>query len=321
MRRLAAKLAICAVTVLAGCRAGGLPLINLLGLDKPVVVGLVADKAPALGDNPLELLNPFGAYEPMRKGMSRSLGRPVALDLCLEPLLEPNLRLGYYDFAIVTPAEYLHLHDRQRFMIAAIGADDPNHWTRSGVLIVATDTPIRKVEDLRGHRVAFGPGRNARTHSCALALLAQHGLKPADLSLDVLPIPGTLKVYNTDRSLAQAVMNNSADAGFVDEGYWDSLPQHDPRPDEPTRERFREVGRTRAIPDLLVIASGKPDAHTTEQVVTFLLSDQNRQAAQKKGAAAARYAKPTPDIIAACTGSAGEDETGRSEAASAPAAR
>jgi hypothetical protein len=120
--------------------------------------------------------------------------------------------------------------------------------------------------------VAFGRANDARTHQAALDLLAQHGLAKTDLSLELLPIPGSLKHMPNARAVAQTVINLSSDAGFLDEADWEDLPEHATEPDEPARDRLRVIDRTIDVPDLLIIASPKLDPETTEKVRACLLN-------------------------------------------------
>ena len=103
-RRSAASLLVVALLVAqAGCHrgAGGASFLSLFGLsEKPVVVALVAKPG---------VLDPFAPHEKLRQAMSEAIERPVRLDLCFPVQLEPNLKLGFYDFALVTPACYVEM--------------------------------------------------------------------------------------------------------------------------------------------------------------------------------------------------------------------
>src|SRR5262245_9243341 len=91
-----------------GCyQSTGLRILNFLGLEKqPIVLALVAESRAPGAPQLLEIVNPFLPYEKLQKKLSEVVGRPVALELCFPLQLEPNLRNGMYDLAIISPAQY-----------------------------------------------------------------------------------------------------------------------------------------------------------------------------------------------------------------------
>jgi len=209
MACIVSMLAVSALGSQAGCRSGAPAsrLLHFLGLSKkPVVIALLVEPG---------VLNPFAPHEKLRKAMSETISRPVRLDLCLPIQLEPNLTLGFYDFAFVTPGCYAAMKDRERFRIVAASADRAGRLARSALLVVSAGSEITRADELRGKMVAFGPSGDARTHQAGLILLREHGLKKTDLSLSLLPVPGSLKHFATMRDIAQSVSNGSSDAGGV----------------------------------------------------------------------------------------------------------
>jgi ABC-type phosphate/phosphonate transport system substrate-binding protein len=186
----------------AGCQrgAGGASFLSLFGLsEKPVVLALVAEPG---------VLDPFAPYEKLRQAMSKTIKRPVRMDLCLPIQLEPNLKLGFYDFALITPAYYIEMSDRERFEITAVSADQAGHVAQSAVLVAGADSGIDEVTDLRGKKVAFGPRHDARTYHAGLALLREHGLRKRDLSLSMWPIPGSVSHFENMREIARPSRNS-----------------------------------------------------------------------------------------------------------------
>ena len=270
-----------AVLVLAGgtgCQSAGLRFLSLIGLHKdPLVVALVAD-TPGKGTTAaLEVLNPFGPYSRWQSALGEELGRPVGLDLCLPLQLPSALDSGLCHVAVVSPAQYARMTGAERFSVVGVPADEQGRGVRPALLVVKTDSPVQAVADLRGKTVAFGPAGDARTHEAGLALLAEHGLKKADLSLELLPLPGSLKHMPSMRGVAQSVINGSSEAGFLDEAAWEELPAT-AEGDEPARDKLRIVARTAAVPDSLIIASPKLDPQTFDKVRAFLLEADEKYA-------------------------------------------
>ncbi|AJE02163.1 hypothetical protein GPICK_01130 [Geobacter pickeringii] len=68
---------------------------------------------------------------------------------------------------------------------------DPAH----NALLVAPDSPVKKVNDLKGKKVGAPVGSSA--HHFVYLLLAKHGLKPSDIRLVNLPAPDLAKALET----------------------------------------------------------------------------------------------------------------------------
>lgn len=260
--------------LLVGCHAGasaGVELLHLVGIaEKPLVLSHVADPSRA-PDSAAGLINPFAPYSAFHTALGRAVKRTVVPDLALPFQIAPSLALGLSHLAVVTPYQFMQLGDRQKFPVLGVSVDEGGKALRPALLIAPASAAVERIGDLRGAAIAFGPADDARTHHAALALLAENGLKPADLSLSVVPLPGSLRHYPNARAVAQAVLNNSCAGGFVDQAAWEALPERADAAGEPARDRFRVLGETRAMPERLIIASPALDPALRERIASFLL--------------------------------------------------
>lgn len=281
------------VTITLACRHGGIPLINLFGINKPVVIALVTDNA-------LATLNPFLPYEPLRKAMSADFKRDVALDLCFLQQVAFGLDNGFYHFAMLTPLQYAQLARKTAYPVVAIPRDTHGRAVRPALLVVRANGDIEEIEQLRGKVIAFGPASDARTTYAGLELLARHGVEKTDLALEALPLPGSLKNVLTMRAVAQSVINNSSAAGFIDQAAWEALPERDNRRNEPARDKLRVIGQTRPVPDLLLVASPKTDEKTTHNVREFLLRIEQEHPDAARAMQIDGYVVPESDVLESC---------------------
>lgn len=282
--------------LLAGCRSGGIPLLNLLPTGKTTtVIGLASDLKPLFSDDNIQI-NQLERFEPLRKSAQVELGHAVLIDLCMELQLSPNLNLGLDQFALVTPAQFGRLPDREKYELLASSIDNAGRPGRSGVLVVSANSNTRAIGDLRGKVIGFGPERDARVNSAALKLLEDNGLKRTDLSLEALPIPGSLKVFPNSRAVVQSVINFSSDGGFVDEAYLESLPETAADKSEPARDKLRVIGRTAASPDWLVIAGAKADAAARARFKEFLLQVGKKNPESLTKLALSGFGAPTVEV-------------------------
>ncbi|TWT44036.1 ABC transporter, phosphonate, periplasmic substrate-binding protein [Phycisphaerae bacterium RAS1] len=267
----------------AGCRHGGLPLINLLGIDKPLVVALVTE-------NVLEAINPFTPYEPLRAEMTRSMGRQVALDLCLPLQVETGLDNGMYHVAILSPAVYAQLPHRERYSILAVPVDERGRTGRSALLIAPLDGSVGTIADVRGKSVAFCRADCPRAHFAAIELLKRNGIEKSDLALEVFPLPGSLKHLPDSAAVIEHVRSGGSAAGFIDEDAAGDL----------AAAKLKEVARTTPVPDRLVVRSPKLDDATAGRVSEFLLQVGQKHAAALSELHLKGYAAPPPELTTEC---------------------
>ncbi len=262
----AAAISILLVGCLSGCQSGapGARFLSLVGLSKkPVVIALTPEPG---------VLNPFDPYEQLRRTLEKQLAQPVRLELAFPFQVEANLELGFYNYALIGLRDYLVLGKPQRFEVLAVSLDSDGQQARPAVLVVPANSPIERIEELRGKTVAFGPVEDARSYLAGLALLNEHGIKKTDLSLELLPVPGSVKHFAKMRDIAQSVMNFSSDAGFIDVAAYQALPDNSDDRSEPCKRRLRVLARTRPVPDKVLIRSPKADPQLDAAVREFFLS-------------------------------------------------
>lgn len=291
-----------------GCQSGGqgAEFLSLIGLSKkPIAISLGVEPG---------VLNPFANYEKLRKALEDSVGRPIQLRLALPIQLEPNLELGFYQFAIITPGDYIAMSKRDKFEPVVVSVDESGRDARSALLVVRAGSPIQSIEELRGKTLAFGPAEDARTHQAGLALLRKHGIKKTDLSLEIVPLPGSLKHFPDMRSVAQSVINQSSDAGFIDEAAFEAFDEATDVEGEPARDKLRVIGRTVALPGKILIRSPKTDQAIVDQVAQFLLAADKNCPDALKPLFISGFRVPSADVMAACKSlvESGEPATGES---------
>ncbi len=305
MRRNATTLSAGVVCLLlplsAGCyQSTGLRVLNFLGLERePVVLALVAESRAPGAPNLLEVINPYAPYEPLQQALAKEIGRPVALELCFPLQLEPSLRTGMYDLAIISPAQYARFAGDKLPPVLAVATDAGGTLARPGLLIAPSAGGAARVADLKGKMVAFGPAEDSRTHYAALQLLARHGVRREDLSLELLPLPGSLRHLPDCKSVVQAVQSGAAAAGFVDEAAWRDLPASG-KAGEASQAGLRVLDKTIDLPDRLVVASAALDSEAAEKARRFLLAAREKAPKVLKPLRVAGYSEPHKTLLEAC---------------------
>ncbi len=290
----------------AGCAGKPIPLLKLSDEGaRPLQLGIVADRRCEPLENPLDLFFPFQSFEPLRAALGRELGRPVNFGLCFLLTADEYLCDGLFDLAILTPVQYANLPDRERFPVLALARDQQGRSAASGLLVAAGDGEIRSVADLCGKVVAFGPPRDSRTHCAALLRLAELGIRPADLAPSPLPVPGALKSLSGSHEVVCSVLDGSSHAGWIDEGYWQGLPESAAEAGGPSRAALRVIDRTIAIPELLVVGSSRLEAPTRRRIEGFLYTLESRQPEVLRPLGLSGFEPPGEEGLAACARLAG----------------
>jgi ABC-type phosphate/phosphonate transport system substrate-binding protein len=115
----------------------------------------------------------FEVFSPVADDFSRVLGQPVKLRSKPEfAEFEQQLQAAVYDIALIQPLDYPWLHEKHGYIALARRAEPLRT-----VIIVARDSEVKSVGDLRGKTVAHASQRAAVTQITAAALRAE-GLDP-----------------------------------------------------------------------------------------------------------------------------------------------
>lgn len=108
-------------------------------------------------------------FTPVARDFSRTLGRPVRLRTRPDfPQFVRELQAETYDIAFIQPLDYVWLHDRHGYLPLA-RRDAPLQT----VIVVAGDSELASVDDLRGAMLAQAAPRAAVTQIIAAALKAE----------------------------------------------------------------------------------------------------------------------------------------------------
>ena len=298
-RPMLASALICIATLCCvSCQTTGVFVVSRLALHKqPLAIAVVVDPAPTTAIAPF---NPFSSYLPLQLALADALKQPVSVDSCFAFQASQGLANGWYAMAIVTPAQYAALPPAGRSRVLAVPADRKGRAMRSAVLVVPARSAARTVADLRGKVVAFGPADDSRMHHAALQFLGASGIARSDLSLEVLPVPGSLKHFPNSKAVAQSVLNESSFAGFVDESFWDEIPEASSKSDVLARSQFRVLGRTAELPDHLLLASTMLDAPTSERIQRSFLELGERKPDVARSLQIGGYIEPPAEALTNC---------------------
>jgi phosphonate transport system substrate-binding protein len=147
----------------------------------------------------------YARFRPLTLYLGGVLGRPMRLVIATtyDEQIE-MIASGRADFAYIGPTPYVRARALAKVEILA-GETEAGQAFYQSALVVRSDSPIQKVADLAGKRVAFGAEISMSSAVAPKQMLAQAGLARADLAV----------VAHLDRHerVALAVLHGDFDAG------------------------------------------------------------------------------------------------------------
>ena len=214
-----------------------------------------------------EILKTFKEYQPLAAYLERQLHQPVKLVIPKDfPEFERLIKEGGVEFAFQAPHTYVrlaHLYNRKMLLKALTPEGAAKH---RGVLIVRKDSPLQRVEDLKGKYVIFGAENDMAKNLSVKRLLAAKGIDPNK----------DLRGYKHDGSCESIALNvflKTADAGAICDYSFKNInePGNDAESEIPPKQ-LRILGRTEEIPTWVFAARTGVDATLIARVNKALIA-------------------------------------------------
>jgi phosphate/phosphite/phosphonate ABC transporter binding protein len=202
-----------------------------------------------------EVMKTFKEYQPLVAYLERQLHQPVKLVIPKDfPEFERLIKEGGADFAFQAPHTYVrlaHLYNREMLIKALTPEGAVRH---RGVIIVRKDSPLQRIEDLKGKYVIFGAENDMAKSLSAKRLLAAKGVNPDK----------DLRGYKHDGSCESIALNvflKTADAGAVCDYSFKNInePENNAESEIPPKQ-LRILGQTEEIPTWVFAARTGVDA-------------------------------------------------------------
>lgn len=190
-------------------------------------------------------------WRPLLDGLERQTGLTFRLDVPPSiPAFEKSLMAGEYDLAYMNPYDYVVARKRQGYvpLIRDFGGD------LSGIVVVAKDSPLTRVEQLNGKVVAF-PSPNAM--GAALLPRAEFARK--------FHIRTTEQYVKSHSSAYLAVILGEADAAGGIAATFDLLPAE-------SRQKLRILYQTETFPPHPLAAHPRLSAAQRDAIVQAFLT-------------------------------------------------
>jgi ABC-type phosphate/phosphonate transport system substrate-binding protein len=233
--------------------------------------------------------------EEFRRAASKELGREVHFELTFPLLLEPQLGVGWQQFAIVSPAHYAALAKPDEFPVVAVGGAAAEQPCRPAYFVAPANSAIRELRDARNELIAFGPAEDSRLFLAAALALDEVGISRGDLKRQIIPVPGSLMHHRNSADATKAVLDGAAGVAVVDSLWFDALPEASPDSMTPSKSRLRVIARTIALPDRVILRSPKIEPGLDLRMREFLLAAHTRHPTAMQRLKIGAFAEPAAD--------------------------
>lgn len=168
---------------------------SLVGLLLSIIVSLVAAPAAAqtqvlrfgsyASERPSEELRKLEPFQKYLEASLRAQGLAVRVDLRIFATYEEGIGAiagGDIDFSRLGPVSYVMAKQRSSGLILLAGEAHDGDKEFPAVMVVAKDSPIKTVADLRGKRFAFGDPSSTSGRYLPQAELANAGITAKELA-------------------------------------------------------------------------------------------------------------------------------------------
>jgi len=208
-------------------------------------------------DIPAEM---YRRLAPLTKYLSQTLKRPVTLKLSPDMSAAINdVSNGNVELAYLTPVAYLKAHEKGNAQLVAKMLTNKKA-TFQLVIVVREDSPIRRVQDLRGKTFAFGD---------KAAILQRAVVVGAGMPLEKL---GEYKFIGHYDNIAKSVANHEFDAGIL----------KDTTASDWKHRGLRVLHSSSPLPPYNIVASSKLDTRLVKQIRQAFLALSDKNPAHRK---------------------------------------
>lgn len=225
-------------------------------------------------------LFPAAPFEEVQRGLSRTLGRPTQFEVLKPFQIHAHLAGGRVQFAFVDAGDEVEVLAEGAGQVVARPVFEEEAPSCTALFVVAKDSKINDLSELKGKRVAFGPPNHPALHWAALDALKDAGVEEKELAKQLVPIPGSLQFHISSLEAAKAaLLKIEADAGVVDEADFMRWPETGGNvlgnvlSLAISRDQLRVIGRSRPVPIFpsgAVVASHTADPKLVEKVRHYL---------------------------------------------------
>lgn len=204
----------------------------------------------------LEAKEMTDSFTPLAKYLEKELGVGVQLVIPKDfDTWTKEAKSGAYDIAYTNPYLYVLVKKAvKEAELVGIASETDGGKHLQGTIIVRKDSPIKEVKDLKGKTIAATDPGSAGAYLVQMLMLQKAGIKKDNVKVN----------FEKKRDpVAQAVLDNKADAGFIREDDLEKL--------KAGADKFRKLGVSDPVPNWPVFIAKKMDPAMAAKVKAALL--------------------------------------------------
>ncbi len=197
----------------------------------------------------------YKSFMPLADHLSRELNIPVKIhsETIYENHLQ-NLKNGTIDIAFMGPALYVLYTERYGRVPLLAGFETNGSKTFKGYIVVRKDSPITRLSELKGKKIAFGDSQSTMGFlvPCYLMMRAGVGLKNL----------GSYKFLDNHENVVLGVLSGSYDAGTIREDIYNRY----------AGEGLRALAVSESLPDHIFVARRGLSKEMINKITDILIS-------------------------------------------------
>lgn len=213
-----------------------------------------------------DVISTYKKFYPLAVFLQNEIGSKVVIQVPKDrDELFHLINSGKTDFVYQPPQVYVQLEEHYKKSEILTGLSLRGERKQHGLLIVRSDSNIRRIADLRGKTLLFGQEFSTTKTVAGKALLQRHGIN----------YQKDLREYRYGGSCEEVALNvylNAADAGFVCDHLSLNLKLPTPKTLPIPPNSLRVIAETEACPTWIFSAVKSADAPTVSAVIRALLS-------------------------------------------------
>jgi len=217
-------------------------------------------------------------YRALHPRLEETLGKQVRF------VSQPNgnaigiqLTQGAAHYGLLSCKEYLEIEDPKGIQLLATAINPVGKPARRAFLVARNGTNINTVAECKGRRVAFGTHKDLLTDIAVQKVFQSAGLSLKDLDPEVLtppPLAFEQRLYLKDDAYKTIQADLTVPVGVIDEVQFAGMKETGGNLiTGPSRDQYKILAETRAIPEMLVVAGPNADPAMTEKLTHFLLEE------------------------------------------------
>jgi ABC-type phosphate/phosphonate transport system substrate-binding protein len=226
-----------------------------------------------IGTTKVDVFGVPAEYRALHMALEKQFNQPVSFSMQSNgTAIGKQLEIGNVPYAILSAAEYAAVEDPGKLTLLASGVNSLGKTSHQAHIVVRANSHVKTISDCAGKRFAFGVYKDPLTDTAARKALEQAGVPMNKILPEILPPPlafeGRLYVSPT-----KSWFDLTVNAGVVDEIDFNKMPETGGNPiTGPSKDQFKIVGETAAIPEIVVVAGPSANPQVTEKLKDFLLN-------------------------------------------------